>query len=125
MVPSSAVPGEGTIAGKILMQDNDVLEILSSVPDELLADMSPGTLLQALASSRFSTSRSSEAMMRGTAYEYFVFKAIVRKPFVRTAFECGMVASKDSGCLACSPDIFELNRTSLIPGADEGENSTG
>ena len=49
---------------------------------------------------------STEAMMRGNANEGAVLSALTSLPFIVTLFECGMLAMKHSGYLACSPDVI-------------------
>ena len=67
-------------------------------------DLDKASLLPSLAAVWFSSARSTEAMMRGTANESAVFAAVSRKPFVKVMFECGMLAMKSTEWMACSPD---------------------
>jgi len=63
----------------------------------------------------FSSKVSTEAMMRGSANEEPVMCAIRSKLYVRDVFDVGMVASKQDGYLACSPDGIALLNKSSFP----------
>jgi hypothetical protein len=71
---------------------------------------SPRALLETLAKSWFSSSRSTEEMMRGTANEGSVIRSLSGKSFIAAILEIGMIASKENAWLACSPDAFCLIR---------------
>lgn len=73
----------GTIAGMVLLSDSpvvDVLGIVSAVSEETIR---PNEVLQNLSGSCLTSSRSTEAMKRGTANEGAVLAALRRKGFVK------------------------------------------
>lgn len=103
----------GTLAGQVLLRDNQVRDGLG-LSRNSNDNHSPLELLSSLCNSWFSTSRSTESMMRGTGNESAVLAALSRKHFVVGVFEVGMVGVKDSGWIACSPDAMALIDLSRI-----------
>jgi hypothetical protein len=77
-------------------------------------DKSPQHFLSACADSCFSTARSTEAMMRGTANEEACMSALSEMDFVGDMFEVGMIALKVAPWIACSPEMIALIRVSSI-----------
>ena len=70
---------------------------------------------QLLAASCISTSRSTEAMMRGTVTENAAMNAII-KAFCYGHFQCGMFRNRQYPWLAGSPDgvaLINLNQTAF------------
>lgn len=110
----------GTIAGKIMLADNNVRVLLGYPPHP---DPAPDetAMLNSLVQSWFSGARSTEAMMRGTANESAVLGAVCNKDFIVAAFECGMVARKDADWLACSPDAVALIDANALGLSDSSE----
>jgi hypothetical protein len=66
------------------------------------------TMLETFVSSWFSSSRSTEEMMRGSANEDAVIRALSRKPFIKAIYETGMSARTETPWLACSPDAIAV-----------------
>lgn len=111
-----------TSAGKILLADVEVRNSLGLQPRPP-ADVSPAATLSSLMGSWFSSSRSTEAMMRGTANEGAVFAALSAKSFVVAIYECGMLVKTEADWLACSPDGVALIDTKEL-GFDDGDEAT-
>jgi hypothetical protein len=114
----------GTNAGNILMSDNEVRTaiqydaIFNSVQISSLPSLSSSdsTTLISLLTSWFSSSRSTEPMMRGSANEGSVLSALRKKHFVACLFEVGMIAKMEKQWMACSPDgIAVLKLDELSP----------
>jgi hypothetical protein len=98
------------------MSNNRIRLLLGLDPRES-EGMQPTQLLRELADSWFSTSRSTESMMRGTVNEDAVLCALKAKAFVRDVFAVGMLASKDSPWRASSPDgvaLIDLNQFGIL-----------
>jgi hypothetical protein len=62
----------------------------------------------------FSTARSTEAIMRGTANEESCTSALSEMDFVGDVFEVGMIALKEAPWIACSPEMIALIRVASI-----------
>jgi hypothetical protein len=93
----------GTNASNIFMSDNQVRtaihydatfnsDQISSLPSLSSSD---STKLISLLTSWFSSSRSTEPMMRGSANEGSVLSALRTKHFVACLFEVGIIAKMD------------------------------
>lgn len=90
------------------MNNRNVRECLGLFPfipenELLLADM-----LALFVTTWFSSSRSTEQMMRGTANESPAFSALSKMSFVTALFGCSMLSKKGEEWLACSPDELAL-----------------
>lgn len=94
----------GTSAGKILLSNSAVRDAMGFPPRPAAEDFSPGETLGTLVHTWFSSSRATEAMLRGTANEGAVVAALAAKSFINALYECGMLARRDEDWLACSPD---------------------
>ena len=81
----------GTIADQILMRENVVRSKLrlQSCSNEIYL---PPELIDELAKSWFSASRSTEHMMRGTINEDSAFAALSNKQFVKAVYSVGMIS---------------------------------
>lgn len=102
----------GTIAASVLLRANSIRYAVGLPPiPHANQRQDPNDLFSKLFSSWLSTSRSSEAMIRGTMNEAAIFAAIQKQPYVVVIFECGMFASSSLPYLACSPDAIAIVST--------------
>jgi hypothetical protein len=97
----------GTIAATILLSASD-LRVRMGLRGAGPAALTDRALFEKLMASWFSSARSSEPMMRGTANEGAIFAALQAKPYIIALFECGMFAIKSVPWIACSPDAIPL-----------------
>lgn len=77
----------GTLSGNILLQDASLMGYPTKTT---VSENNPAKILSVLTASWFSSARSTEPMMRGTANEKAVLRALQRKNFISAVFECGM-----------------------------------
>ena len=98
----------GTNAGMILLAATDIRSSIGLPARSVDPDTSLAGTLGSLTRSWFSTARSTEPMMRGRANEGAVLASLSRRPFVKSIYECGMLAKADAEWLACSPDGVAL-----------------
>lgn len=103
-----------TMAGKIILRDERVLELLGYTTPHSSPETDLSETMKALVDAWFSSSRSTEPMMRGSANEGAVIAALSKKPFVRAIYECGMFARADDEWVACSPDALALVDTNSL-----------
>lgn len=79
--------------------------------------------LQSFLKSYFSSLRSTEAMVRGTANRSAVFAAVSAKDFVLCLCECCIMAMRENGWLSISPDgvgIIDNNNLNFNQGNAQG-----
>lgn len=100
----------GTIAGLILLSSNHIRSMID-LPERSVEAATHSDLFDKMMSSWFSTSRSTEAMMRGTVNEKPVVAAIKSLPWCMELFEVGMLACREFPWLACSPDALARIQT--------------
>ena len=98
----------GTNAGKVLIADNVVRYSIGLPSRSSSVETSPTDTLRWLSETWFSSARSTEAMMRGTANEHAVLSSLSRRSSVKSIQECGMLAKAGAEWLACSPDSIAL-----------------
>ena len=94
----------GTSAGKILSNNNEVRNSIGM--DSNVAQSTEQALqkiLQSFLKTWFSSSRSNEPMMRGTANESEIIASLASWDFVQCLYVCGMLARKGDDWLGCSP----------------------
>jgi YqaJ-like viral recombinase domain len=103
----------GTIASFLTMHKDD-LRLSIGLTSQGSDEKSHQQLLSACADSWFTTARSTEAMMRGTANEEACVSALYKMYFVGDVCEVGMIALKVSPWIACSPDGIALIRVASI-----------
>ena len=117
----------GTAAGKILSGDKGHRAVVGQAQHAAHNELTFCEQLNSLTGSWFGLFRSTEAMMRGTANEAVLLRALSANPFVKSVFECGMMAKADMPWMACSPDgvaIIEISKLSIVgptftPDSDE------
>jgi hypothetical protein len=104
----------GTNASNVLMKVNTVRSCLrlSCAPDNDNSrdqeEHCSRAQLATFANSWCSSSRSTEEMMRGSADEDAVIRALSREPFIKEIYETGTIARKETSWLACSPDAITV-----------------
>ncbi|PXF45213.1 hypothetical protein BWQ96_05043 [Gracilariopsis chorda] len=107
---------QGSVTGT-----NDGLKLLSSETAEsalgIVGSRRESTLedwFKLSYDARFSSKRSTEAIIRGTANEDAVLATLRALPFVENVFEAGWLAQKDAPHLACSPDGIVLLKKATL-----------
>lgn len=95
----------GTIAGQILLSNSVIMSTIGR-PTQQSHSISKPECLNNLLKSWFSSSRSTETMMRGSGNEGAVLNALLSRPAVKQVFECGMFALQNEPWIACSPDAI-------------------
>ena len=113
----------GTSAGKILCESGDVRGVLGMTERPERGERSLKEVLRSLCETWFSSIRSTEPMMRGTANGSTVLSSLSSLSFVKCIYECGMIGKKNETWLACSPDSIALIDTCVLDLSNE--NITG
>ena len=94
-----------TVGSNIVTCCPELSETMGYEPKEIPFSISdPKALMRRLCNSWFTTKRSSEAMMRGTANEDAVLNFLKRQPYTKELFCIGLLTVKDGPWLASSPD---------------------
>ena len=76
----------------------------------------PSELVKGLCKSWFTTTRATEAMMRGTMNENAVLNYLRRRSYTKSLFSVGILSLKDHPWLASSPDAILMLDLSKIEG---------
>lgn len=110
----------GTSAGKILCANANIRGLVGMADRDARNEQSFKEHLSSFAQTWFSSSRSTEPMMRGTANEGAVMSSLNGRDFVKCIYECGMLGKKNETWLACSPDGIAIIDLSLLGMARDG-----
>lgn len=113
----------GTLAGQILMRDNALRKTLSVTPTAKSEQLPHEELLESLAGSWFSTSRSTEAMISGTLNEGAVLFCFFPQTLCCRDLQSLYTASKNAARLACSPDAVALIDFTQLMEANQEEST--
>lgn len=103
----------GTMDGSLLPSSTDVQTFLGYAQANSAA-CTAKEIMRSLDDSWFSSSCSTERMMRGTANECSVIGSMKTRPFVIYLFECGMLAMKSELWIACSSDGVALIKPHIL-----------
>lgn len=114
----------GTNASKLLLRNEATRTLFGLDAAPSAEQPTPKELLTTLSSGWFTSSRSSEAMKRGTANEGAVMNTLARKEFIIGLYEVGMLSNKHCNWIACSPDgiaILDLSKAHFNDTNEEDE----
>lgn len=88
-------------------------------------DTASKSLLASLVSGWFSSTRSTEAMKRGTKNEKAVLSALSNQSYIKALFELGMIGRRGFDWIACSPDAVAVIDSTQMEFADSLFHGSG